>query len=243
MKNLIVDEKFNNKKLSSFLFNEFPCLTQNTFYKALRKKDIRMNDIKISDNITVHTGDNIKIYILDKYLFDQDISCEIVYEDQNILVVNKPKNIEVTGENSLTEMLMKKYPETNLNPCHRLDRNTEGLVLFAKSQEVLNILLEKFKTSEISKYYKCKVFGILKQKHQILKAYLFKDSKKSVVYINDEPKKGYRPIVTEYTVLEENKFQNFSILEVVLHTGRTHQIRAHLAHIGHPIIGDRKIRN
>ena len=74
-----------------------------------------------------------------------------------------------------------------------------------------------------------------------MKAYLFKDSKKSVVYISDESKKGYRPIITEYTVLEENKSQNYSILEVVLHTGRTHQIRAHLAHIGHPIIGDRKI--
>lgn len=128
-------------------------------------------------------------------------------------------------------------------PCHRLDRNTEGIVLYAKNSEVLEILLEKFKNHEIIKYYKCKVIGAFKKKHDVLNAYLFKDNKKSIVYISDEAKKGYRPIKTEYAVLEENKEKNYSILEVVLHTGRTHQIRAHLAHIGHPIIGDRKIWN
>lgn len=96
MRNLIVNNKFNEKKLSAFLFESFPCLTQNIFYKALRKKDIRINDIKISENIIVHEGDNIKLYILDKYLFNDDFSLDIVYEDENILVINKPKGIEVT---------------------------------------------------------------------------------------------------------------------------------------------------
>lgn len=126
-------------------------------------------------------------------------------------------------------------------PCHRLDRNTSGLVLFAKSTESLNLLLSKFKNHEITKFYKCKVYGIPNKQHAILNAYLFKDTKKSIVYISDMPKKGYRPIITEYTVLDKNKEQNYSILDIILHTGRTHQIRAHLAHIGHPIIGDRKI--
>ena len=125
-------------------------------------------------------------------------------------------------------------------PCHRLDRNTEGLILFAKDKASLEILLEKFQNHEIIKYYKCKVYGIFNKKNDVLEAYLFKDNKKSLVYISDEKKQGYRPIKTEYTVIEENIEKNYSILEVILHTGRTHQIRAHLAHIGHPIIGDGK---
>ena len=95
MRNLVVNNKYSNKPLSSFLLNEFPCLTQNTLYKALRKKDIRVNDVKVSQNVTVHEGDNIKVYILDNYLFGMQ-SLNIVYEDENILIVNKNKNMEVT---------------------------------------------------------------------------------------------------------------------------------------------------
>lgn len=210
------------------------------FYKALRKKDIRINDIKVSANVTLHTGDEVKVYIPDNNL-EVLPKLDIIYEDDNILVINKSKGIEVTGENSLTSILQNQYKMLNIMPCHRLDRNTEGLVIFAKSDEALNILLNKFKNQEISKFYKCKVYGIINKNTDILKAYLFKDNKKSLVYISDIPKKGYREIITEYRVLEKNSKENFSILEVLLHTGRTHQIRAHLAHIGHPIIGDRKI--
>lgn len=240
MRSLIVDKKFNNKRLNSFLISEFPHLTQNTFYKALRKKDIRVNDIRVNENVIVHEGDNIKVYIVDKFLFGGEQDLNILYEDNNILVLNKPKEIEVTGKASLTELVQKKYNSSSILPCHRLDRNTSGLVLFAKTKEALNILLDKFKNQEITKFYKCKVWGILNKKHNILNDYLFKDNKKSMVYINNKNEKGYRPIKTEYTVLEENKEKNYSILEVILHTGRTHQIRAHLAFIGHPIIGDGK---
>lgn len=239
MRNLVISQKFNGKKLTAYLASEFPKLSQNTIYKALRKKDIRVNDVKVSENVTVYEGDNVKIYIVDDLLFGKEIKLDIVYEDDNILAVNKPKEIEVVGEKSLTELVQKEYGLSAM-PCHRLDRNTSGLVLFAKNQTALEILLEKFEKHEIVKYYKCKVYGLFKKKHDILDAYLFKDNKKSIVYVSDEKKQGYRPIKTEYTVLEENKEGNYSILEVILHTGRTHQIRAHLAHIGHPIIGDGK---
>ena len=124
-------------------------------------------------------------------------------------------------------------------PCHRLDRNTTGLVLYAKNKESLDILLSKFKNHEIEKHYLAWVYGIPKEKHKRLEAYLFKDNKKSMVYISDVFKKGYQKIITTYTILEKKK-DNTSILDVEIETGRTHQIRAHLAHIGYPIIGDGK---
>lgn len=246
MRKIIVDLKDNNKKLSSFLLSKFDGLTNNMFYKTLRKKDIRINNIKINENVEVHTGEEISIYLTDNYLFKNSISTntdlDVVFEDDNILVIKKPQGIAVTdnklNELTLTNLVQKKYP--NCNPCHRLDRNTSGLVLFAKNEAALNILLEKFKNKEIKKKYKCDVYGILSKKSDTLKSYLFKDTKKSIVYISDEMKKNYLEIITKYKVLSENKKENYSTLEVELVTGRTHQIRAHLAHIGHPIIGDGK---
>lgn len=244
MRKIIVDKKYDGKKLNTFLLDSFNGLNVNTIYKALRKKDIRINDIKINENCIIHTGDEITLYITDEYLY-KTFDLDIVFEDENILAVNKPVGLEVVSEKeetTLTSIILEKYNSKEFpSPCHRLDRNTYGLVLYAKNKESLDILLEKFKTLEIEKHYKAKVYGIPKIKKQTLVAYLFKDSKKSMVYIIDEPKKGYQKIVTSYKVISENKKENTSILDVTLHTGRTHQIRAHLAHIGYPIIGDRKI--
>lgn len=237
MKILIVDEKYNNKKLDKFIFNKFPGLSSGLFYKTLRKKDFRVNDGRISENITLHTGDEIKVFINDE-LLESNISIPTIYEDDNILVVDKPTNIEVVGENSVTSILERKY--SYIKPCHRLDRNTTGLVLFAKNEESLNILLDKFKNHQIEKHYRATVYGIPKVKKSKLEAFLFKDSKKSLVYISDEPKKGYQKIITSYEVIKEDKKENISVLDVKLETGRTHQIRAHLAYIGLPIIGDGK---
>lgn len=239
MKTIIVNKENDGKKLNTILLKEFPSLSVNSIYKALRKKDIRINNIKVNENVTVHKGDSITVYITDDILFGSSIKFEKVFEDDNIIVVNKPAGVEVTGPQSLSSMLTKMYGFSIL-PCHRLDRNTSGLTLFAKNQQSQNILFEKFKNHEIEKHYICRVYGIPKEKHKILTAYLFKDTKKSMVYINDSPKKGYQNIITEYTVISTNLSDNTSILEVILHTGRTHQIRAHLAHIGYPIIGDGK---
>lgn len=237
MQKLIVDKKFDNKKLSDFLYSNFSGLTKNTLYKAFRKKDIRINDIKINEDTIIHAGDSVTVFIIDELLF-KNIDLEKVYEDENILIINKPNNIEVVGKDSVTSILEKEYPY--VSPCHRLDRNTTGLLLFAKKEEALNILLDKFKSREIEKHYLAKVYGIPKKKSERLTAYLFKDNKKAIVYISDTPKTGYVKIQTSYTVLEKHEKENYSILDVDLHTGKTHQIRAHLAHIGLPIIGDGK---
>ena len=243
MRSLIVDNKFNNKKLQAFLQFNFNGLSSSMFFKTLRKKDIKINGKRINENINVYTEDIVEIYLDDKFLF-KSFNLDIIYEDDNILIVNKPQNIEVLNNTniSLTKLIQDKYLLNNNlpYPCHRLDRNTSGLIIYAKTKDALDVLNEKIENHEVEKYYKCTVIGIPSKKEATLTDYLFKDSKKSIVYISSTPKQGYKKIITSYKVIEENKKDNLSILEVQLHTGRTHQIRAHLAHIGHPILGDGK---
>lgn len=234
MKSLIVDKKYDEKKLNTFLLESFPNLSFNMLNKALRKKDIRINGKRISENILLHAGDEIKVFISDEFLYaTSNIAFDIVYEDDLICIVNKPVGIEVTGENSLTTI-------TGYFPCHRLDRNTTGLVVFAKTEESLSFLLDQFKHHNIEKHYLAKVVGIPNKKQDTIEAFLFKDNKKSQVYIYDTFQKGCQKIKTSYQLIDSNKNENTSILDVQLHTGRTHQIRAHLAHISHPILGDGK---
>lgn len=242
MQSLKVTKKYDEKNVSKVLLDTFPALTKNTLYKAFRQKDIKINGKRTSKDTPVYLDDEVQIYVIDSLLFNT-LTPNIIYEDDNILIVNKPSEIEVVGSNSLTSCLKSLYSNMYIEPCHRLDRNTNGLVLFAKSEKSLKILLEKFKNHEIEKHYIAKVYGIPKKGNQTLTAYLFKDSKKSMVYISDEPKKGYSKIITSYSTIEKNTKENYSVLDITLHTGKTHQIRAHLAHIGLPILGDGKYGN
>lgn len=216
------------------------CIAENTdlgFYriqKIIKSKSVKINGIRTGADQNVQAGDTVHVYLADR----EKNSVEVVYRDENILVVNKSAGVEVVGDDSLTERINNILTDDVAVPVHRLDRNTMGLVVFALNKTAETELLNSFKEREIDKTYQCVVVGAPKQPKAKLKAFLFKDAKKSLVYISDTPKTGYVPIETHYTL--QKKLGELSLLEVKLITGKTHQIRAHLAHVKMPILGDGK---
>lgn len=228
--NLINFEARQNGKLSDEILGFFNgAASYSLVMKLIRKKDVKINGRRTGKDEQVKQGDEISVYAEIK----DERAEKIIYEDENILVSAKPKGI--TSED-FYELIKKK--NKNAKFVHRLDRNTDGIMIFALNEPSEKELLKGFKDRTFKKYYITKAAGTFGKKEGTLTAYLLKNAEKAEVKIFDEPISGAEKIITKYRVLSEDG--DFSVLEIELVTGRTHQIRAHLSHVGHPIIGDGK---
>lgn len=197
--------------------------------KMLRNKDVKVDGKVQKENAVVYAGCKVTFFFSDDML---DKKYDVVFENDDAIIVFKKAGIETAGENGL-ESLIK-----NAIAVHRLDRNTEGLVVFAKNETAEQKLLQAFKDRKIHKFYVAEVVGEFSANSQVFTAYLTKDSENSFVKISHKKKDGSVKIETRVSSLKSGK--QSSVVEVELLTGKTHQIRAHLAYLGHPIIGDGK---
>ena len=200
--------------------------------KLLRNKDVRVNGQKMKENISLSFDDELIVFVSETVESPDDIlKKSIKYEDENIIIISKPIGIEIEGKNQLCEKL-KAFA------VHRLDRNTTGLIVLAKNKPVQSILVEAIKNKLITKKYYAEVIGKTDFKNFKHNAFLLKDNEKSTVKIFDKQVKGSVSISTIFNTIKSNP--SSSIVECTLITGKTHQIRASLAYLSHPIIGDGK---
>lgn len=264
MKEFTINNNDAGQRVDKFLTKLLPNMPQSMLYKSLRKNCVKLNGKHVKDgSVRLSEGDELKLYLKDEFYEKPDADTaflnitprlSIVYEDENIMLLDKKQGMCVHADNdgdtnTLIEHVkaylyrageFKPEEENTFVPAlaNRIDRNTGGIVIAAKNAEALRILNQKIKDREIEKRYLCMVYGHLKPKTGEIRGYLFKDEVKKQVYVYDEPRVGAKTMLTKYRVLEE--YEDSSLVEAKLETGRTHQIRAGFAHIGNPLLGDGK---
>ena len=262
MKEFIIEKNDAGQRLDRFLAKAVPLLPASLAQKYIR---IKRNGARAERDTRLEAGDVLQLYINDEF-FDKprednafltvaSPKLNIVYEDANILLVDKRPGLAVHphdgaeyGRTLIDHIQAYLYQKREWNPrgenfftpalCNRIDRNTGGIVIAAKTAEALRIMNQKIKDRELDKRYLAVVEGTPKPAVGQLKGYIFKDAMKNRVYVSDTPKTGAKTAQTNYRVLASEK--GLSLVECELITGRTHQIRAQFSHAGHPLLGDGK---